>query len=86
MQTRTKEDQIREIAELSAAIQEMEGKTFTRQVDLMPGEEVLDDIDQKVNFEHLETTLMEEGLAKFADPQKKLIALIEEKRGALASN
>lgn len=70
----------------NAAIQEMEGKTFTRQVDLMPGEDVLDDIDQKVNFEHLETTLMEEGLAKFADPQKKLIALIEEKRGALASN
>ena len=70
----------------NAAIQEMEGKTFTRQVDLMPGEEVLDDIDQKVNFEHLETTLMEEGLAKFADPQKKPIALIEEKRGALASN
>jgi len=68
----------------NAAIQKMEGKTFTRQVDLMPGEEVLDEIDQKVDFKHLEETLMEEGLKKFADPQNKLIALIEEKRGALA--
>ena len=29
-------------------------------------------------------TLMEEGTAKFADPQKALLALIAEKRGVLA--
>ncbi len=67
----------------NAAIQKMDGKVFTRQVDLLPGIEVLEEIQEKVNFEHLETTLMEEGLQKFADPQKALIALIGEKRNAL---
>jgi transaldolase len=31
----------------------------------------------------LETTLMEEGLAKFADPQKALLKLIASTRAAL---
>jgi transaldolase len=31
----------------------------------------------------LEKTLMEEGLKKFADPQKALLRLIAEKRAAL---
>ncbi len=31
----------------------------------------------------LETTLMEEGLAKFADPQKALLKLIADKRAEL---
>ncbi len=69
----------------NAAIQEMDGKTFTRQVDQLPSEEVLKEIDEKVDFEHLEMTLMEEGLKKFADPQKALIKLIGEKRAALTT-
>jgi len=69
----------------NAAIQEMEGKTFTRQVDKLPSNDVLKEIDEKVDFEHLEKTLMEEGLKKFADPQKALIKLIGEKRAALTT-
>lgn len=66
----------------NAAVQAMPGKTFTRKVDQLPPADVLADIDQKVNFQHLEETLMNEGLAKFADPFKSLLKLIHEKRAA----
>jgi transaldolase len=59
---------------------EKSGRTFTRQVDKLPPQAVLDEIEKKVDIRHLEETLMEEGLAKFADPQKVLLALIAEKR------
>lgn len=64
----------------NAAVQKLAGKTYTRTVDVMPSAEVLADIDAKVNFEHLETTLMSEGLAKFADPFKSLLKTIAGKR------
>ncbi|MFQ3649291.1 MAG: transaldolase family protein [Gemmataceae bacterium] len=53
---------------------------FSRQVDQLPPPEVLAEIDTKVDMQKLEETLMEEGLQKFADPHKALIALIAEKR------
>lgn len=56
------------------------GLTFTRQVDQLPADEVLAEIDEAVDFEHLEKTLMAEGLQKFADPQKALLSAIAEKR------
>ncbi|VTS06445.1 transaldolase family protein [Tuwongella immobilis] len=56
---------------------------FTRQVDVLPPAEVLADIDAKVSMQHLEETLMREGLQKFADPQKALLALIAKKRASL---
>jgi transaldolase len=59
------------------------GRKYQRAVDQMPPQEVLDDIDRQVNFAHLEETLMREGIAKFADPQKALLKLIAEKRAAL---
>ena len=40
--------------------------------------------DQKVDFTKLEEVLMQEGLQKFADPQKGLLALIGDKRKELA--
>lgn len=61
------------------------GKTYTRQVDQMPPDEVLADIDAKVDQDALEKTLMAEGTAKFADPHKALIELIESKRESLAA-
>ena len=64
---------------------EASGRTFTRQVDKLPPAEVLAEIDREVNVEHLEATLMSEGLKKFADPQKALLALIAKKRTALAA-
>ena len=64
----------------NAAIQAMEGKVFTSQIGVMPSAEIQNEIDTKVNFEQLETDLMEEGLKKFSDPQKALLQLIAEKR------
>jgi transaldolase len=59
------------------------GRSFTRQVDQLPPKEVLDEIHKKVDIKKLEETLMREGLAKFADPQKALIKLIVSKRAAM---
>jgi transaldolase len=61
------------------------GMTFTRQVDKLPPQAVLDDIDRLVSIKHLEETLMSEGLKKFADPQKALLALIAKKRSELST-
>jgi transaldolase len=70
--------------ETNAAIQKLTGKVFTRTVDQMPPAGVVREIDEKVDFERMERVLMEEGLKKFADPQKALIKLVGEKRAALA--
>jgi transaldolase len=59
------------------------GRTFTSHVAELPPADVLAEIDRKVDMAKLEHTLMEEGLAKFADPQKALLKLIAEKRAAL---
>lgn len=64
----------------NAAVQ-ASGRSITRQVDRMPSKELLDEIDAKVDMTKLEETLMDEGLKKFADPQKSLLKLIAEKRG-----
>ena len=58
-------------------------KTYSKNIDKMPPQNVLDDIDKKVDVKKLEDTLMDEGTAKFADPHKALLKLIKEKRGAL---
>jgi transaldolase len=63
---------------------EKSGRTFTRTIDQMPPAEVVDEIAAKVDPVLLERTLMEEGLAKFAQPQKDLLALVAKKRAALA--
>lgn len=62
------------------------GLQFTRQVDQLPSVEVLDEIRTKVHVQHLQDTLMDEGIAKFATPQKKLLATIAQKRQQLASS
>lgn len=59
------------------------GVTFTRQVDQFPDKAILDEVDAKVSMQHLEETLMSEGLEKFADPHKKLLELIKTKRAGL---
>jgi len=56
------------------------GRMFKRMVDQLPSKEVLEEIRQKVDMAKLEDVLMKEGLSKFADPQKALIALIAQKR------
>ncbi len=61
------------------AVQKL-GKTYTRQVDKQLPQLVVDDIVAKVDFQKMEEVLMQEGLEKFASPQKALIALIASKR------
>jgi len=61
------------------------GKSYTRNIESMPASEVLDEIAREVNNQHLEETLMSEGLAKFAQPQKDLLAIITAKRQSLAA-
>jgi transaldolase len=64
------------------AVQES-GRTFHRMVDQLPPAQVLAEIAEKVDMQKLEETLMKEGVAKFADPQKALLKLIAGKRAAL---
>jgi transaldolase len=62
------------------------GRTFTREVDKLPPQAVLDEIAAKVDIAKLEAVLMEEGVKKFADPQKALLKVIAEKRAALVGS
>ena len=64
---------------------EASGRSIVGQVDRLPPISVLTEIDAKVDLVHLETTLMDEGIRKFANPQKALLALIAEKRSALTT-
>jgi transaldolase len=59
------------------------GKVFSRQVDKLPPQDVLDEIERNVDWANLEEVLMAEGIKKFADPQHALLALIAAKRKEL---
>jgi transaldolase len=61
-------------------------KQYARQVDKLPPKQVLDEIDAKVDEAEMERVLMEEGTAKFAEPQHALLKLIREKRAQLATS
>ncbi len=60
------------------------GVVFTRKVDMLPAQEILDEIESRVDVRHLEETLMAEGIAKFAQPQRELLNQIQEMRATLA--
>jgi len=62
---------------------ESSGRTITSQIEKMPPEPVLKEIERLVDEQRLEEFLMTEGIKKFADPQKSLLALIAEKRKSL---
>ena len=64
---------------------EATGKVITAHISELPPKDILDEINKKVDFDHLEATLMSEGTAKFAEPHKALIALIASKRKELKS-
>ena len=61
------------------------GIEFTRQVDKLPADDVLKEIESKVDVQKMEDVLMEQGIKKFTDPQHALLTLIEEKRSQLAN-
>jgi transaldolase len=66
----------------NAKVQES-GRMFTSQIAELPSPTLLAEIATKVDMAKLEETLMEEGLKKFADPQKALLKLIASKRETL---
>ena len=57
---------------------------FTRRVGEFPPKEVIEEIDRLVDMGRLESTLMAEGIVKFARPQQSLLARIAQKRLAPA--
>ena len=59
------------------------GVNFSSRIGEMPNADVLAEIDRLVDIQDLEDTLMEEGIAKFADPHKGLLDLIAAKREAI---
>jgi transaldolase len=63
----------------NAAVQ-ASGRTFSRRIDTLIEDDVRADIREHVDVEHLESTLMREGVEKFADPQKALLELIARRR------
>lgn len=63
----------------NAALDEI-GATYPPQSRTLPAAAILEEMDQKVDMQKLEDTLMSEGTAKFADPHKQLIATIAGKR------
>ena len=60
------------------------GLTFSRQVDRLPPDDVIEEIDRLVDMGRLEATLMAEGIEKFANPQKALLAMVAKRRLAIA--
>jgi transaldolase len=58
-------------------------ETFTKLVDKLPSEAILAELDRVIDIHKVESGLMEEGLAKFATPQKQLLATIASKRALL---
>ena len=68
------------------ALQDSDLRFQTPTIDQMPASSVVDEIQQSVDFEQMETVLMEEGIQKFADPHKSLIALIGDLRSTVATS
>lgn len=64
---------------------EASGLEFPSRLEELPPADVLAAIDRGVDFQHLEETLMREGVKKFVDPQKALLATIAAKRAELAA-
>lgn len=69
--------------ETNLAIAESEIR-FSRTVDQMPAEAIQREIDEKVDTAAMHRVLMEEGLDKFAKPQRALLQLISQKRTELS--
>ena len=68
--------------ETNAAIQELVERTYTQTIDEPTDSAVLAEIDREVDFERLETVLMEEGIEKFAAPQRELLQLVADRRSS----
>ena len=68
--------------ETNAAVQEL-GKTYSKTVDEMPPQELVEEMQSKIDVPKMHEVLMREGVKKFTDPQNALLSLIAEKRASL---
>ena len=59
---------------------------FESRVYQLPPDEVVQELDNAISDEEMEKTLMEEGLEKFASPQKKLLATVKQAREQLQTS
>ena len=71
-------------AATNAAVQRL-NKDYVRQVDRLPPESVLKEINQKVDTVEMERVLMAEGTKKFAEAQTTLLRVIAQKRASIGS-
>jgi len=60
------------------------GRIIASNIQDRPSKTVVNEIKEKVDLQQLETVLMREGVQKFADPHKDLLALIATKRAELS--
>jgi transaldolase len=67
----------------NAAVQ-ASGRTFARQVDRPLPEDIAAEIHAKVDMQALEATLMAEGSKKFAEPQKAILDLLNQRHREFA--
>lgn len=56
---------------------------YPKTVDRMPDQKVLDELEKKVDLQKLEDFLMEEGIGKFAKPQRALLETVAQQREKL---
>ena len=60
------------------------GRAATPNVEVLPADELMDEVDRLVDMGEMENILVKEGIRKFAEPQKALLELIASKREILA--
>lgn len=70
--------------ETNDAVQAL-AKSYTARSRELPDAKIVDELAAKVDVQKMEAFLMAEGVAKFADPHKKLIQTIADKRQALSA-
>jgi transaldolase len=56
---------------------------FSHQLTLLPPDSICQELDAAIAVQHMEDTLMEQGVGKFVAPQKQLLQTIQEKRSIL---
>lgn len=61
------------------------GQVFVPNVGNMPPSEICAEIDRVVDFDNMEASLLEQGIQKFSEPHRKLLAVISEKRSELTA-
>ncbi len=54
-------------------------EVFSKQIDKLPAKPIVEELLTKIDWQKLEVDLMGDGLAKFADPHKALLALVAER-------